>query len=1024
MKYGKKQIAWFMSMLMVLMLISPMGTTISFARKKNVKLKKIVLNHSTYKLEKGKSLKLKVSFKPKKTTQKKVVWKSSKKKIAKVSKKGVVKGLKPGKATITAKVKGTKKKAACKIQVVNKANNKKVVDDPSIYNDPVPQPPSDNPAVPQSTPQASSLPPGLPASTPKYDRPDVPAPSVQYIDLTAEGAYQNESPSGASIVNNPDGSITVTFSQQYAALNFFLPDNAQNYYSNYKSVVVTYTSEGGDLGHALYDSQMAGPADPNAGKHPDWSSQVKASKEEQTLILKVSDACEGGCIRGFQIFNPNPLEEGKSITITIKSLVFSDKENPSAEDLKPIESPMPTEPGTTINPSASPSVPTSGPGVTPTKSPDSTTKPGTTPTKKPDSTTKPGTTPTKKPDSTTKPGGSSAAPSQKPNDPGATAAPVFNFELTKEGAIHNESKNGAVIVNNPDGSVTVTYLNQYAALNFFLPDLTKGDYKSVILTYTSEGGDLGHALYDIDAVGISNTNAGKHPNWGKQVVESKTEKTLIFKVTNECKGGVIRGFQIFNPNELTGGKTIKITIKSLVFSDKEDPKPEDLNPTPTPTATPKPTPTPTPKPIVTREPGPLGITSPGAEGDDVVWDCITFGSYYQSLYEPKQPPQSPVDNTEYKDSDGTSMMYAGGKYYKKEPIKWRVLSVDGNDALIVADQNLDTQPFHNQNCSEISWEGSSIRQWLNNDFYSTAFIEEEQNAILPTAVSTEDNPQYGTANGADTTDKLYLLSAEEVRNKNYGFAMYHEKDSKTRQVKNTAYAGAKGAWADAAGNGWWWQRSLGSFPFNAVYTGSEGVVDCSGYIVVNGGGGVRPAMHLNLLSASWKTAGQVRITSASELEPTPTPTESPVKKVSLSEVVIDSKCGSYDLDSDTIRVNDTQTGINDTTFMHLPIPVTVAPGQKLKVTVSGTSWGTADFRIWTVPQGGETSGSFVQNSSIFLDPTVNADNSFTGTAELIAKDKECNRITLKALNGTKIKNLVISEIKVELVPLETSAASP
>ena len=370
------------------------------------------------------------------------------------------------------------------------------------------------------------------------------------------------------------------------------------------------------------------------------------------------------------------------------------------------------------------------------------------------------------------------------------------------------------------------------------------------------------------------------------------------------------------------------------------------------------------------------------------------------------------------------MMYAGGKYYKKEPIKWRVLSVDGNDALIVADQNLDTQPFHNENCSEISWEDSSIRQWLNNDFYSTAFIEEEQNAIFSTTVSTENNPQYGTTNGADTTDKLYLLSAEEVRNKSYGFAMYHEMNSQTRQARNTAFAAAKGAWADEAGNGWWWQRSLGSFPFNAVYAGSEGAVDCSGFIVVNEGGGVRPAMHLNLLSASWKQAGQIRVTSASELEPTPPPTESPEKKVSLSEVVMDSKCGSYDMDSDTIIVNDTQTDPSASTFMHLPLPVTVAPGQKLKVTISGTSWGSSDFRIWTVPQGGETSGDFVQNNSIFLNPTVNEDNSFTGTVELIAKDRECNRITLKPLYGVKITNLVISEIKVELVSSETSAASP
>lgn len=110
--------------------------------------------------------------------------------------------------------------------------------------------------------------------------------------------------------------------------------------------------------------------------------------------------------------------------------------------------------------------------------------------------------------------------------------------------------------------------------------------------------------------------------------------------------------------------------------------------------------------------------------------------------------------------------------------------------------------------------------------------------------------------------------------------------------------------------------------------------------------------------------------------------------------------------------------------MHLPLPVTVAPGQKLKVTISGTSWGSSDFRIWTVPQGGETSGDFVQNNSIFLNPTVNEDNSFTGTVELIAKDRECNRITLKPLYGVKITNLLISEIKVELVSSETPAASP
>lgn len=115
----RKILVWFLVLVMMTSVFSPMTTT-SQAKKKTIKVKKITLNHSTYKLQKGKTLKLKVKFNPKKTTQKKIIWKSSKKSVAKVSNKGVVKALKIGKATITATVKGTKKKATCKIQVVDK----------------------------------------------------------------------------------------------------------------------------------------------------------------------------------------------------------------------------------------------------------------------------------------------------------------------------------------------------------------------------------------------------------------------------------------------------------------------------------------------------------------------------------------------------------------------------------------------------------------------------------------------------------------------------------------------------------------------------------------------------------------------------------------------------------------------------------------------------------------------------------------------------------------------------------------
>ncbi len=181
-------------------------------------------------------------------------------------------------------------------------------------------------------------------------------------------------------------------------------------------------------------------------------------------------------------------------------------------------------------------------------------------------------------------------------------------------------------------------------------------------------------------------------------------------------------------------------------------------------------------------------------------------------------------------------------------------------------------------------------------------------------------------------------------------------------------------------------------------------------------------MHIDLGSELWKTAEPVKLGAATDLSPTPAPTENPVKQVSLSGVTIAKEIGNYDYDSDTIRVNDTRTGTTDSTFMHLPIPVTVAPNQKLRVTISGTSWGTNDFRIWTTPIGGETSGDFVQNPDVYLSPTVQDDGSFTGTVTLTAsggKDADnpqsSNSITLKTAWNTRIQNLIISDIKVELI---------
>ena len=82
----------------------------------------------------------------------------------------------------------------------------------------------------------------------------------------------------------------------------------------------------------------------------------------------------------------------------------------------------------------------------------------------------------------------------------------------------------------------------------------------------------------------------------------------------------------------------------------------------------------------------------------------------------------------------------------KEPIKWRVLQVDGDDVFLMSDKNLDCQKYNN-NEVDITWETCSLRTWLYSDFYRKAFSTAEQNVIKVTTVVNDKNEVYGTSGG-------------------------------------------------------------------------------------------------------------------------------------------------------------------------------------------------------------------------------------------------------------------------------------
>lgn len=230
-----------------------------------------------------------------------------------------------------------------------------------------------------------------------------------------------------------------------------------------------------------------------------------------------------------------------------------------------------------------------------------------------------------------------------------------------------------------------------------------------------------------------------------------------------------------------------------------------------------------------------GISNPSTDAIGIsTWDCVTFGNYWQS------------DTN----GDGTA-----DQSDEKEPIKWRVLSVNGDDAFLLADANLDVQVY-NEEYIEVTWETSTLRSWLNSDFYNAAFSDAEKSAIKTTKVVNEDNPEEGTEGGNETNDKVYLLSIGEAMNPLYGFSS-KDYTTETREAADTAYAANRElAEKEAGETSYWWLRSPGGNSWKAAEVFHNGKVYSLGgesYADV----AVRPVLHLDLSSGKWSKAGTV-----------------------------------------------------------------------------------------------------------------------------------------------------------------------
>lgn len=202
-------------------------------------------------------------------------------------------------------------------------------------------------------------------------------------------------------------------------------------------------------------------------------------------------------------------------------------------------------------------------------------------------------------------------------------------------------------------------------------------------------------------------------------------------------------------------------------------------------------------------------------------------------------------------------------YFKYEPIKWRVLELNGNEAMLVADREMDCFPY-NAESKNVQWKDCTLRRFLNTDFYNRAFTEDERRCIITSQNDNPDNIYYGTDCGDTTEDKVFILSSDEVYGSTaavHGFYPGGGVDDPARRFRPTMYAKARGTWYSPVkgyeGNGFWFMRTNGYSLSSASYICDFGYIYNSGTNVACNDSGVLPVIRLDLSKANIKEAENV-----------------------------------------------------------------------------------------------------------------------------------------------------------------------
>ncbi|MCL2063078.1 MAG: DUF6273 domain-containing protein [Candidatus Cloacimonetes bacterium] len=178
--------------------------------------------------------------------------------------------------------------------------------------------------------------------------------------------------------------------------------------------------------------------------------------------------------------------------------------------------------------------------------------------------------------------------------------------------------------------------------------------------------------------------------------------------------------------------------------------------------------------------------------------------------------------------------------------EWRILDIQGDRALVVSENILERRGYHTSS-TDITYADCSLRAYLNGEFYnSSAFSNADRERIVQVINVNENNQWFGTNSGANTQDRIFLLSIAEVVKYFGDSGQLAYRPSGAWSIDDQYNTNRIATFFDGSAT-FWWLRSPGSRTTYASLVRITGELNVSGIIVNNNfHGGVRPALWLNL----------------------------------------------------------------------------------------------------------------------------------------------------------------------------------